>query len=80
MHQKIINHIQKSLSRSQSRGPFFESLDFGIEKFGLGKKVSVSVSENLVSDKKSRYRSWKIWSRRKILAISIGQNLGLVTQ
>ena len=30
----------------------FEGFNFGFEKFGLGKKVSVSVSENLVSEKK----------------------------
>ena len=28
----------------------------GSGQFGLGKKVSVSVSENLVSEKKSRFR------------------------
>ena len=30
------------------------------------KKVSVSVSKNLVSEKKSRYRYRKIWSRKKV--------------
>merc|ERR1711973_602353 len=33
------------------------------------KKVSVSVSENLVSEKKSRYRFQKIWYRKKSLGI-----------
>ena len=33
-----------------------KSLGFGLEKFSIGKKVSVSVSENLVLEKKSRYR------------------------
>ena len=62
----------RSQFRSQSRDicHFFESLGIGIEKFGLEKslgiginkfglriKVSVSVLENLVSKKKSQYRS-----------------------
>ena len=37
--------------------PIFSSLGFGIGKFGLGKKVSVSVSTNLVSEKEYWYRS-----------------------
>ena len=45
----------------------------GIKKFGLVKKVSVLVLENLVSLKKSRYRSRKIWSRIKSLGIGIGK-------
>ena len=81
--------MQKSRSRSQSQDPwqFFESLGIGIksfglekkslgigiEKFGLVKKVSVSVLENLVSEKKSRYQSRKIWSRKKSLGIGIGK-------
>ena len=44
------------------------------------KKVSVSVSKNLVSLKKFRYRYQKIWSRKKSLGLSIGKNFGLVTQ
>ena len=50
---------------------FFNSLGIGIGKFGLGKKVSVSVSKNLVSEKKSRFRYRKIWSRKKSLGIGI---------
>ena len=50
-----------------------KSLGIGIEKFGLVKKVSVSVLENLVSEKKSRYQSRKIWSRKKSLGIGIGK-------
>ena len=71
-----------------------KSLGFGIEKFGLvkkvsvsvlenlvsEKKVSVSVSENLVSEKKSRYWYRKNLSRIKSLGLGIGQNFGLVTQ
>ena len=82
--------MQKSRSRSQSRDPrqFFgesryryrkiwsrkKSLGIGIEKFGLGKKVSVSVSENLVSLEKSRYRYRKIWSRKKSYKEKVGKS------
>ena len=67
--------MKKSRSWSQSRDPwqFFESLGIGIKSFGLEKKVSVSVSKNLVSLKKSRYRYWKIWSRKKSLGIGLGK-------
>ena len=71
MPQKIINTF-KSLGLGLSLETydiFFESLGIGIEKFGLEKKVSVLVSENLVSEKKSRYRSRKIWSRKKVLVL-----------
>ena len=53
-------------------------IDFG--KLGIGKKVSVSVSENLVSEKKSRYRFQKIWYRKKSLGIGFGKNFGIVIQ
>ena len=52
---------------------FFESLGIGIEKFGLGKKFLVLVSKNLVSEKMSRSRYRKIWSRKKSLGIGIGK-------
>ena len=42
--------------------------------------VSVSVSKNLVSEKKSRYWYRKNLSRIKSLGLGIGQNFGLVTQ
>ena len=71
-----------------------KSLGFGFEKFGLGKKILVSVSEKfglgrkvsvLVSEKfslrkKSRFRFRKIWYRKKSLGISFGQNFGIVIQ
>ena len=38
-----------------------KSLGFSFGKFSLEKKVSVSVLESLVSEKKSRF--WRIWSR-----------------
>ena len=56
-------HFGLETSRSRDFCPFFSSLGIGIGKFGLGYKVSVSVSENLVSEKKSRYRYRQIWSR-----------------
>ena len=38
----------------------------------------VSVSENLVSEKKSRFR--KIWYWKKSLGVGFGQNFGIVIQ
>ena len=68
-----------------------KSLGFGFGKFDLGKKVSVS--ENLVSDKKYQFRFRKIWSRKKSfglgfgkfgseksLGTGFGQNFGIVIQ
>ena len=49
----------------------------GLETFANFLVVSVSVSENLVSKKKSRYRYRKIWSRKKSLGIGIDK-FGLV--
>ena len=49
----------------------------GLETFAIFLVVSVSVSENLVSEKKSRSRYRKIWSRKKSLGIGIGK-FGLV--
>ena len=44
-----------------------KSIGFGFGKFGLGKKVLVLVSENLVSEKKSRYRfRSKFWYRHSV--------------
>ena len=45
-----------------------KSLSFG--EFGLGKRVSVLVSENLASVKKSRVWFQKIWSWKKV-AVSV---------
>ena len=44
------------------------SLGFGLglETFANFLRVSVSVSENLVSEKRSRYRIRKIWYRKKV--------------
>ena len=41
--------------------------------FGIGKKVLVLVSENLVSEKKSRFRFRKIWSRKKSIGFGFGK-------
>merc|ERR1712105_261595 len=51
----------------------------GLETFANFLVVSVSVSENLVSDIKSRYRYRKIWSRKKSLGIGIDK-FGLVSK
>ena len=44
------------------------------------KKVSVSVSEKFGLGKKSRFRFRKIWYRKKSLGIGFGQNFGIVIQ
>ena len=45
-----------------------KSIGFGFGKFGLGRKILVSVSEILLSEKKSRYRFWsKFWYRHSVL-------------
>ena len=49
---------------------FFKGFGLGFGEFGFGKKVSVSVSENLASEKKSQF--WRIWSRKKV---SVSENL-----
>ena len=63
----ISKDVEKSRFRSRSRDfcQIFEG--FGFEKFGLGKKVSVSVSEKFGLRKKSWFRFWKIWSYKKVL-------------
>ena len=43
---------------------FFESIGIGLDKFGLEKEGSVSVSKNF-SPKKSQYRSRKFGSQKK---------------
>ena len=55
-----------------------KSIGFG--KFGIGKEVSVSVSEKFGLGKKSRFRFRKIWYRKKSLGIGFGQNFGIVIQ
>ena len=62
------------------KGGLYFDIRFG--EFGLGKKVSVlvsdnlgsekvSVSDNLVSKKKNRFR--KIWSRKKNIGLGLGK-------
>ena len=48
-----------------------KSLIFGFGKFGLGKKVSVSVLENLVSGKKSWFRFQTTLFREKKVSVSV---------
>ena len=67
-------HFGFETSRFRNFCQFFEGIGFGFGKFGIGKKVSVSVSENLVSEKKSRYRFRKIWYRKKV-SVSVSENL-----
>ena len=68
------------MSRSRDFCQIFEGFGFGLEKFGLGKKVSVSVSEKIGLGKKSRFQFRKIWCRKKSLSIDFGQNFGIVIQ
>ena len=66
--------FQKIWYRKRSLGFGFRIFGLGkkvsvsvSEKFGIGKTVSVSVSENLVSEKKSRYRfRSKFWYRHSV--------------
>ena len=83
---KIVKDVEKSqLFRSPSRDfcQFLERFDFHFGKFVFGKKSriwfwkiwsqkKVSVSENLVLEKKYRFR--KIWSRKKVLVL-VSENL-----
>ena len=67
-------------------------LGLGLETFAKFWRVSVLVSKNLVSEKKSRFRFRKIWSRKKSIGFSfgkiwyrkkslgVGQNFGIVIQ
>ena len=61
----------------------------GVETFANFWRGSESVSENLVSEKKSRFWFQKIWSRKKSIgfgnlvsekSLGIGQNFGIVIQ
>ena len=49
---KIVKDIEKSRFWSRNFCQFLEGFGIGFGEFGLGKKVSVLVSENLVSEKK----------------------------
>ena len=55
-------------------------LGLGLETFAKFLRVSVSVPDNLVSEKKSRFRFRKIWYQKKSLGIGFGQNFGIVIQ
>ena len=52
---KIVKSIEKSRFRSRSRDfcQFLKGFGIGFGEFGLGKKVSVLISENLVLEKKA---------------------------
>ena len=62
---KIVKDIEKSRFRSRDFCQFLESFGISLGELGLGKKESVSVSENLVSEKKSRFWFRKISLRKK---------------
>ena len=50
------------------------SLGFGLETFANFWRVSVSVSKNLVSEKKFRFWFWRIWSQKKV-SVSVSEKL-----
>ena len=50
------------------------SLGFGLGLETFAKFFMISVSENLVSEKKSRYRFWKNWYRKKV-SVLVSENL-----
>ena len=72
---KDVKNVEKSPFWSLSRGfcQIFDDFGFGFKKFGIRNKVSVSVLENLVSEKKSRFRFQKIWYQKKSLGIGFGK-------
>ena len=74
------NLVSEKKSRFRKNLVSEKSLGFGFGKFGLGRKVSVSVSEKFCLGKKSRFRFRKIWYRKKCLGIGFGQNFGIVIQ
>ena len=91
--KRYLKDIEKSQFRFQSRDfcQFLEGFGISFGEFGLGKKVSVLVLENLVSEKKSRFRFRRIWSRKKVsvsenlvseksLGIGFSQHFGIVIQ
>ena len=49
------------------------SLGFGLETFANFWRVSVSVSKNLVSEKKFRFWFWRIWSQKKSIGFGFGK-------
>ena len=65
---------QSVTSWSRDFCQFFNSLGIGIEKFGLGKKVLVSVSKNLVSEKSLGFGIGKFSFGKKVL-VSVSKNL-----
>ena len=74
--RRSLKDIEKSRFRFRSRNfcQFLEGFGIGFGEFGLRKKVSVLVLENLVSEKKSRFRFRRIWSRKKV-SVSVLENL-----
>ena len=87
--------IEKSRFRSRDFCQFLEGFGFGFGEFGLEKKslfwfrkilsqkkVSVLVSENMVSETKYWFRFRKIWSLKKVSfsekSLGIGFGIGIV--
>ena len=74
-HDQCKFHMQFWRMRIDSHAvSHFKELWYRYRKIWSRKKVSVSVSENLVSKKMSRYRSQKFWSRIKICREKISES------
>ena len=67
-------HFSFKTSRFRKFCQIFEGFGFDFRKFGLGKKVSVSVSKKFGLGKKSRFQ--KIWFRKKV-SVSVSKKFGL---
>ena len=70
--QIIVSHTEDILACRPEIGLLVSKL-FSFETFA-NSRVLVSVSENLVSEKKSRFRFRKIWSRKKSIGFGFGKN------
>ena len=77
-----LSRILRSLSFSLGLETIanFWRVSISVSENLVSEKVSVLVSENLVSEKKSLFRFRKIWYWKKSLGIGFGQNFGIVIQ
>ena len=68
------------MSRFRLWGKLVLEKSLSFRKFGLRKKVSVSVSKKIGLGKKCRFWFRKIWYLKKSLGIGFGQNFGIAIQ
>ena len=67
------NFASKSQISQISFQKMLKSLGLGLGLETFAKFLRVSVSKNLVSEKKSRFRFRKIWSRKKSIGFGFGK-------